>query len=477
MVSLSTCLFVYMKCTLNLNSTVETFASSPSHPHGKARPPPLTATYHHINLSIHHLTSPHHTNQYSHPLNHRKMTTLPSFFSLFTFTILILSATSETEPLCKTTSCEPVGLPIQFPFSLRNSNQSLRCGSPGFELSCTNTRSQSQPLITLPESGDFVVKLISLVEQRIWINDPDNCLPQRIMRDRGLNLEGSPFRISDYYTLVDFSFFNCPSNITSSPFVDPITCLNSSSVYNSSDGNGNYSVVAMMTDPPFPTAWVSSCDLITTAKIPVDNMPWLFWTDYNSDIPLQWDNPDCRSCEARGGRCGFRDEHDVRVSCDGLPSQSQGFSSKTKYAMGMGLGIPGLLGLIGLAWIFCCKKNSGPQPRQTGTELSTLIIPHPLVVTMGLDGAAIERYPKTQLGESGRLPRPNDNTCSICLSEYQPMETLRTIPECNHYFHANCIDGWLKMNATCPLCRNLPERSPSFAPSLPLSQTSQQLSM
>ncbi|XP_031278815.1 putative RING-H2 finger protein ATL69 [Pistacia vera] len=82
-----------------------------------------------------------------------------------------------------------------------------------------------------------------------------------------------------------------------------------------------------------------------------------------------------------------------------------------------------------------------------------------VVILTGLDEPTIESYPKTLLGESGRLPKPNDNTCPICLSEYQPKESLRTIPECEHYFHADCIDEWLKMNATCPLCRNSPESS------------------
>jgi hypothetical protein len=75
----------------------------------------------------------------------------------------------------------------------------------------------------------------------------------------------------------------------------------------------------------------------------------------------------------------------------------------------------------------------------------------------GLDHSRIEQYPKIQLAESGQLPKSIDNVCSICLSEYKPMETLRSIPQCNHHFHADCIDVWLKMNATCPLCRNLPE--------------------
>ena len=71
-----------------------------------------------------------------------------------------------------------------------------------------------------------------------------------------------------------------------------------------------------------------------------------------------------------------------------------------------------------------------------------------------LDKPTIESYPKTIVGVSGRQPKPNDNTCPICLSRYKPKQTLRTIPKCNHYFHAYCIDKWLRMNASCPVCRN-----------------------
>ncbi|KAA3457038.1 RING-H2 finger protein ATL22 [Gossypium australe] len=75
----------------------------------------------------------------------------------------------------------------------------------------------------------------------------------------------------------------------------------------------------------------------------------------------------------------------------------------------------------------------------------------------GLDGPSIEAYPITLLGESRRLLRPSDNTCSICLCEYQANEKLRTIPDCKHYFHAICIDEWLKLIAACPICRNTPQ--------------------
>uniref|UniRef100_A0A1J3IKL4 RING-type E3 ubiquitin transferase n=1 Tax=Noccaea caerulescens TaxID=107243 RepID=A0A1J3IKL4_NOCCA len=45
-----------------------------------------------------------------------------------------------------------------------------------------------------------------------------------------------------------------------------------------------------------------------------------------------------------------------------------------------------------------------------------------------------------------------DADCCICLSSYEDGAELHTLP-CNHHFHSNCIIKWLKMRATCPLCK------------------------
>ncbi|BBG96645.1 RING/U-box superfamily protein [Prunus dulcis] len=63
-------------------------------------------------------------------------------------------------------------------------------------------------------------------------------------------------------------------------------------------------------------------------------------------------------------------------------------------------------------------------------------------------------------------PQRNYTVCSICLSEYKPRDQVRCIPDCHHCFHAECVDEWLRMSATCPICRNSP--APSVGPS-PLS--------
>ncbi|MED6181692.1 hypothetical protein PIB30_021620 [Stylosanthes scabra] len=45
-----------------------------------------------------------------------------------------------------------------------------------------------------------------------------------------------------------------------------------------------------------------------------------------------------------------------------------------------------------------------------------------------------------------------DAECCICLSAYDDGAELRELP-CNHHFHCTCIDKWLLLNATCPLCK------------------------
>ncbi|KAJ0590488.1 putative transcription factor C2H2 family [Helianthus annuus] len=45
-----------------------------------------------------------------------------------------------------------------------------------------------------------------------------------------------------------------------------------------------------------------------------------------------------------------------------------------------------------------------------------------------------------------------DAECCICLCTYDDGTELRELP-CCHHFHTTCIDKWLFINATCPLCK------------------------
>ena len=43
-------------------------------------------------------------------------------------------------------------------------------------------------------------------------------------------------------------------------------------------------------------------------------------------------------------------------------------------------------------------------------------------------------------------------TCTICLCEMGRAGIVRT--PCEHWFHLSCIQGWLRINSVCPVCRS-----------------------
>ncbi|KAK2651661.1 hypothetical protein Ddye_011517 [Dipteronia dyeriana] len=48
----------------------------------------------------------------------------------------------------------------------------------------------------------------------------------------------------------------------------------------------------------------------------------------------------------------------------------------------------------------------------------------------------------------------DDVDCAVCLSKLVCAgEMFRVLKACKHGFHGHCIDAWLKLHSTCPLCR------------------------
>ncbi|KAK4836107.1 hypothetical protein QYF36_018653 [Acer negundo] len=136
------------------------------------------------------------------------------------------------------------------------------------------------------------------------------------------------------------------------------------------------------------------------------------------------------------------------------------------YGIAIAVSIIVLISIIMLASYACIrvKANGVIFASITGGDNGGLDVVEPVVFILGLDGPIIESYPKIALGESVRLPRPNNGPCSICLREYKVNDTVRCVPDCNHCFHVDCVDGWLRMCAMCPLRWSSPAPTPLPTP-------------
>ncbi|XP_042474515.1 E3 ubiquitin protein ligase RIE1-like [Zingiber officinale] len=68
------------------------------------------------------------------------------------------------------------------------------------------------------------------------------------------------------------------------------------------------------------------------------------------------------------------------------------------------------------------------------------------------EGVMIPLNPGRGNLSSERILLHEDAECCICLTPYEDGVELLTMP-CNHHFHSSCITKWLRIHATCPLCK------------------------
>lgn len=75
----------------------------------------------------------------------------------------------------------------------------------------------------------------------------------------------------------------------------------------------------------------------------------------------------------------------------------------------------------------------------------------------GLDESTLRSFPKLLYSFHSKLLKDYNSSasscCSICLADYNEKDMLRVLPGCRHLFHVNCVDTWLRLHPTCPLCR------------------------
>ncbi|XP_077229860.1 rust resistance kinase Lr10-like [Tasmannia lanceolata] len=206
--------------------------------------------------------------------------------------ILLDSVVSQPDvcPPLAFKKCSRHGPEIRFPFRLKEDHQLQHCGYPNFDIFCKGKNT----ILSLPYSTEVYVRDINYTAQTLTIFDPQNCIESLLLN---LNLSTSLFQYSHTYFLESDTFLNCSVDIA---YV-PVPCL-SGSQYQVSYGSGDNSLNGL----PI------SCQPIKTVFIPT---PYLL----NGGVDLMWDAPRCSDCEARGGRCGFKNITSEEFTCFPIP--------------------------------------------------------------------------------------------------------------------------------------------------------------
>lgn len=74
----------------------------------------------------------------------------------------------------------------------------------------------------------------------------------------------------------------------------------------------------------------------------------------------------------------------------------------------------------------------------------------------GLDANSLERIPSMTFSQFSHLHSVIASgcpECAICIESFEANSVVRPLV-CKHAFHKDCIDQWLSMHSSCPLCRS-----------------------
>lgn len=97
--------------------------------------------------------------------------------------------------------------------------------------------------------------------------------------------------------------------------------------------------------------------------------------------------------------------------------------------------------LLSAAFFFCfytrCRNpSSSPAPGCKAVDPAAVVRSIPV---RSYGGAAMHRICRD---------------CAVCLGEFREGDDVKVMPFCSHVFHAACIDTWLLLHMSCPICRS-----------------------
>lgn len=139
------------------------------------------------------------------------------------------------------------------------------------------------------------------------------------------------------------------------------------------------------------------------------------------------------------------------------------------YGIAVSVGLLLLITTITIVSYYCTRMSTSPylpvaarrrlrRPMDNGSA--------PVDIESGIDEATLKSYPKLLYSEAKKKTATTTAAacCSICLADYKDSDELRQLPDCGHVFHVRCVDPWLRLHPSCPLCRTSPLPTPLATP-------------
>jgi hypothetical protein len=107
--------------------------------------------------------------------------------------------------------------------------------------------------------------------------------------------------------------------------------------------------------------------------------------------------------------------------------------------------------LVRVFLCFFCSMSAIP-------ELGPATLTTPTTTTEGLTDEQLQQLPVTESYARRRRDGDDDDTdepsaCAVCLDPVLEGQRVRILSRCEHVFHVQCIDPWLRTKNDCPSCR------------------------
>ena len=96
--------------------------------------------------------------------------------------------------------------------------------------------------------------------------------------------------------------------------------------------------------------------------------------------------------------------------------------------------------------------------RLQGDELNTFLLSlnprDDQHTTIGLTEALLDQIPRKSYVPSTISLIPQQDSCAICLHNFEEGKIVLELPRCKHTFDVDCASNWLRKSALCPMCRS-----------------------